>query len=642
MFDDHSNFGYGVVAIAPAPANTGTTLSLGAGQGALFPAAPFNCTVWPAGVNPIASNAEIVRVTAIVGDDLTIDRAQEGTSAVAIAVGYQIANTTSVKVFKDMEDTMLQFVAAGGVSCTAPGVIFSNSNNVTFGAAGNVVTASFAGGGGGVAISADANSQSTGTVIFSNSNGISFGMDINGTLTASHNGITSQTVQPQSTQPVAASASNGSFLFSTLGFSDANGVTFGTGPGGVITASHNGITSQSSQVQSTQPVAASASNGAFVFSTLGFSDANGVTFGTSAGSIITASVGAGVAAGSIAAGANTVALGMVVFSNSNNVTFGLNGSTMTASASNAQSTQPVGASASNGSFAFSTLGFGDANGVTFGTSAGSIITASVAAAGGNASLVFWEPYQISTATQAVGVAGPGAGQISPGTLPLPMSVNYIQILHTCAATQSTYATQASASLTANAAALYTFRACIYSLGTGADSISLFSVASGSTAMTYGVSISVTNSTNASYTIGCSYPIQGASSFISTTYTTNQTNYSFSSNIATALNGPRFVDVPIGATLSAGNYWVAFFNSFSNSQAGPIVGLTSARLNVINAFFVGGPGDFRPVVFGQAATVDVPAFGIAGSLLTGGSPTPTVHTTAITNNGSCRRIYFQAR
>ncbi len=105
-------------------------------------------------------------------------------------------------------------------------------------------------------------------------------------------------------------------------FSNSNGVSFCLNAG-VLTASHNGITSQSVQPQSTQPVIASASNGSFAFSTLGFSNANGVTFGTSAGSIVTASVGAGAAAGSIAAGGSTLGLGQVVFSNSNGISFSL-------------------------------------------------------------------------------------------------------------------------------------------------------------------------------------------------------------------------------------------------------------------------------------------------------------------------------
>lgn len=372
-FDAHSNFGYSTVAVAPVPALAGNSLDVAAGQGALFPAVPFNCTVWPAGVAPISSNAEIVRVTNIVGDTLTITRAQEGTAAVAIAVGYQIANTTSVKVFTDIENaipvTFVSFISAGAQSASA-GIEFANANGITF-----------------------------------NMNA--------GTVTASHDGITQQ-----STQPVAASASNGSFVFSTLNFSDANGITFGTSAGGIITASvnpgaggsinfsagttsnnlasitfansngitfgldagtitasHNGLTSQSNQ-------AASASNGSFTFQTLNFSNANGITFGTSAGGIITAS--ANITGGGsllVAAGTATNTVTLLVFSNSNGITFGLNNSTITVSHDGLTSQSNQAASASNGSFTFQTLNFSNANGVTFGTSAGGIITASAGAGG---------------------------------------------------------------------------------------------------------------------------------------------------------------------------------------------------------------------------------------------------------------------
>src|SRR3990167_3665852 len=78
-------------------------------------------------------------------------------------------------------------------------------------------------------------------------------------------------------------------------FSNANGISFGL-DGTNITGSHNALTSQSNQ-------AASASNGSFTFQTLGFSNANNVTFGTSAGSIVTASVAvAGAASVNFSAG----------------------------------------------------------------------------------------------------------------------------------------------------------------------------------------------------------------------------------------------------------------------------------------------------------------------------------------------------
>jgi len=100
-FDAHANLAY--TNVANAPGTSGTTLMVTAGQGGIFPVVPFNCTVWPRGGIPTDANAEIIRVTAINTDTLTITRAQEGTSAQNIGIGYQIANTATAKIFTDLE-----------------------------------------------------------------------------------------------------------------------------------------------------------------------------------------------------------------------------------------------------------------------------------------------------------------------------------------------------------------------------------------------------------------------------------------------------------------------------------------------------------------------------------------------------------
>ncbi len=102
-FDAHKNFAYSTVATAPSPATSGTSLVVQAGDGALFPAAPFNVTVWPTGVAPLTSNAEILRVTAKSTDTFTIARTQEGSSARSVIVGDQIAATITVKTITDIE-----------------------------------------------------------------------------------------------------------------------------------------------------------------------------------------------------------------------------------------------------------------------------------------------------------------------------------------------------------------------------------------------------------------------------------------------------------------------------------------------------------------------------------------------------------
>lgn len=102
--DAHSNFAYSTVATAPSPATSGTSLVVAAGEGTYFPAVPFNATIWPAFTNALVTNAEIVRVTNISTDTLTITRAQESTSARSVIVGDQISATITDKVLVDAEN----------------------------------------------------------------------------------------------------------------------------------------------------------------------------------------------------------------------------------------------------------------------------------------------------------------------------------------------------------------------------------------------------------------------------------------------------------------------------------------------------------------------------------------------------------
>ena len=120
MADAHKNFAAGSVAVAPAPALSGTSLTLNAGQVGLFPAFPFNAVVWPAAQIPISTNAEIVRVTNIAGNVLTIARTQESSTARAIIVGDQIAATITVKTLTDVEIPLQTLVNKIGLGVSAP------------------------------------------------------------------------------------------------------------------------------------------------------------------------------------------------------------------------------------------------------------------------------------------------------------------------------------------------------------------------------------------------------------------------------------------------------------------------------------------------------------------------------------------
>jgi len=80
--DAFKNFAKGIVSTGYDASAVSITLT--AGHGARFPAAPFNATWWNASDYPDPSddpNVEIVRVTNIATDTLTVIRAQEGISA---------------------------------------------------------------------------------------------------------------------------------------------------------------------------------------------------------------------------------------------------------------------------------------------------------------------------------------------------------------------------------------------------------------------------------------------------------------------------------------------------------------------------------------------------------------------------------
>jgi len=100
--DALKNFSVSLVATAPSPATSGTSLVVTAGQGSYFPATPFDATIWPSGVQPTNTNAEIVRVTNVSTDTFTITRAQYGTTAQSIAVGYQIAQTVDANLLNQL------------------------------------------------------------------------------------------------------------------------------------------------------------------------------------------------------------------------------------------------------------------------------------------------------------------------------------------------------------------------------------------------------------------------------------------------------------------------------------------------------------------------------------------------------------
>ena len=80
------NFSVSTVATAPSPTTTGTSLIVEAGHGARFAEGEV-AVICPANTSPDSTNAEIVLVTDVTTDTLTITREQESTTARDVQVG---------------------------------------------------------------------------------------------------------------------------------------------------------------------------------------------------------------------------------------------------------------------------------------------------------------------------------------------------------------------------------------------------------------------------------------------------------------------------------------------------------------------------------------------------------------------------
>lgn len=80
-----SNFAYSTVATAPSPASSGTSLVVASGEGSRFYVG--KAFIAPAGSTPTPANSEVVSITAISTDTLTITRAVESSSARTVGTG---------------------------------------------------------------------------------------------------------------------------------------------------------------------------------------------------------------------------------------------------------------------------------------------------------------------------------------------------------------------------------------------------------------------------------------------------------------------------------------------------------------------------------------------------------------------------
>jgi hypothetical protein len=459
----------------------------------------------------------------------------------------------------------------------------------------------------------------------------------------------------------AFSAAGGSSAFQTLGFSDNAAASFTNTNGSVAVASvRASIYATSNTTQS--------SSGTQNLNSLIFAGAGAASVGVTNGSVVISAPNAAAGNVTFSAGTSSAGLASLVFSDSNGVSFGLNGSTITATVaaggfsagvstggntagstgvtgtrlvfagtgvvSLSQSTNTAGATLSIGVPATSSL---SAEGlVTIQTDVSTIRV--------GASLPVISSYEnvVPFASNITQSLNPQSLSIAVAfNLPQPISASFIRI-PVALTTGSTTLSTAAASASMSAEVYSTWNAVVYSLGSGASSKSLQSVASGSGGWTVQNSQSVAaNGTQGSYTQAMTYQVEGNTSQASTQYSISNTNYSWvSTNWQSQFTGSRFIDIPFANSLSQGAYWLVFGLSTSTAS-------NSARISAAANCRVGYASHYGAsqanLNFGVMGQTNLTSGGLlgAGSFSTaGGGTTAGIPISAISSSASNLRPYFQ--
>lgn len=559
-------------------------------------------------------------------------------------------------------------LSAGTTSNNLTAFVFSNSNNVSFGLNGSTVTATISVPaqtvqtvglyGVGNTTQNSSTTLDARTISFDGLGAASVGFS-NGSVQISVPAVVAQTVQTVGLYGLGNTTQNSSTTLDarTLSFNGIGGITVGYSNGsiqlsgpqtvaqtaqtvglyglgnttqnssttldartlsfnglGIVTVGYSNGSIQVSATQSAQSIGFYAvsnttqnSSTTLDARTLSFQGAGIASVGYSNGSIVVSVPSGAPSPVNFSAGTTSGNLGSVVFSNSNGVSFGLNGSTITASAAGgggAQSLYALGNTTQNSSTTLSSLSFNALGAMTWGYSNGSIqvsapATSSLIATGlvsisTNGSTIsigaaertwsVWEPYPEYYLTGSVTASHSGASAwFDKVELPNVLAVSYINVIKSMSGAGPTASTG-------------TWKQSY------AHSISIFS------RQDYGA-----NSTNMSYVTSCSIGISGGATFNSVTaqsfalsWVTNSTGgtTSFSTTSSNSgwvsfMTGLKMWRIPLVTTLTAGEYFV-----------GQQQGSTSSTTNVNSALF--SFSNFA--LLGQASGLTIGTITSSGSIV----------------------------
>jgi hypothetical protein len=284
---------------------------------------------------------------------------------------------------------------------------------------------------------------------------------------------------------------------------------------------------------------------------------------------------------------------------------------------------------------------------TFYLAGGSNITLSqdansVTINGGNRFLSSYENFQFQSSITSQTLNGASISACVAFILPENGSFSFLRIPVLMTTNSTAINSTGGASATGGYGFYSTWNAVVYSLGTGASSRSLMSVASGAAGWTFSNSISIaTNGSQMSITQGLTGQAAGNSTTASTQYSVSALSYPFSTNFITAYTSVRMLDIPFYNSLQGGAYWLVLGYSTSTSSNGASFLRSATNCNVRYSmhYCAVGPN----LAFGIMGSTNLTSGGVlcAGSFSTaGGGTTSAFPISAISSSASNNRMYFQ--
>lgn len=129
-YDTPGNLAYSAIVTAPSPATSGTSVVVTTGVGSSFGIGP--AVLAPANTTPTKANSEIVYVSSVSGNTLTIARAQESTTAKAVTTSWVIFQAYTTKLQLDIWNAIgvLETPAQQTQTGTSYGLVLTDAGKV--------------------------------------------------------------------------------------------------------------------------------------------------------------------------------------------------------------------------------------------------------------------------------------------------------------------------------------------------------------------------------------------------------------------------------------------------------------------------------------------------------------------------------